>query len=245
MHSQFPRSNCQRYVHFLALFKTRPCTSIRAIRPDLQKNLRFFEDFPSSIINSAVEGTLAILTKNVANSFAAKRIRCNGIIQKAWMDTPGDDAEKVSWLGEDSLAKTGVAQPIGQLVRPDQLTGLVAHLPCPKSGVVTGALVACGQNVSGTYRNKLENDGQTSKPICLGPPTRNPTISSPGPISFSFSEALQVPVKKSQSITRYQLMHLCAVDRRIVDAVLREFCFPFLVAFIQEYLMPDRTRNNP
>ena len=164
MHTQLPRSNSQRYVHFLALFKTRPCTSIRAIRPDLQKNLRFFEDFPSSIINSAVEGTLAILTKNVANSFAAKRIRCNGIIQKACMDTPGDDAKKVSWRGEDSLAKTGVAQPIGQLVRPDQLAGLVAHMLCAKSGVMTGALVDCDQNVSRAYRNIWKFDGQkTSK----------------------------------------------------------------------------------
>ena len=40
---------------------------------------------------SASKGALATLTKNVANAFAAKRIRCNGILT-GWMDTPGESA---------------------------------------------------------------------------------------------------------------------------------------------------------
>ena len=36
---------------------------------------------------SASKGALATLTKNVANAFAANRIRCNGILT-GWMDTP-------------------------------------------------------------------------------------------------------------------------------------------------------------
>src|SRR5580704_16686725 len=40
---------------------------------------------------SASKGALVTLTKNVANAFAAKRIRCNGILT-GWMDTPGESA---------------------------------------------------------------------------------------------------------------------------------------------------------
>jgi NAD(P)-dependent dehydrogenase (short-subunit alcohol dehydrogenase family) len=40
---------------------------------------------------SASKGALAILTKNVANAFATKRIRCNGIMV-GWRDTPGETA---------------------------------------------------------------------------------------------------------------------------------------------------------
>jgi NAD(P)-dependent dehydrogenase (short-subunit alcohol dehydrogenase family) len=34
---------------------------------------------------SASKGTLATLTNNVANPFAAKRIRCNGILTGGWI----------------------------------------------------------------------------------------------------------------------------------------------------------------
>jgi NAD(P)-dependent dehydrogenase (short-subunit alcohol dehydrogenase family) len=38
---------------------------------------------------SASKGALATLTKNVANAFSTKRIRCNGLML-GWMDTPGE-----------------------------------------------------------------------------------------------------------------------------------------------------------
>jgi hypothetical protein len=41
------------------------------------------------------------------------------------------------------LAKAEAAQPIGQLVKPDQLAGLAAYLLSPESGVMAGALEAC------------------------------------------------------------------------------------------------------
>ena len=94
---------------------------------------------------SASKGALATLTKNVANAYAAKRIRCNGILT-GWMDTPGE-----SVTGEDWLAKAEAAQPMGQLVKPEQLAGLVAYMLSPESGVMTGALVDYDQNVAGAY----------------------------------------------------------------------------------------------
>jgi NAD(P)-dependent dehydrogenase (short-subunit alcohol dehydrogenase family) len=101
---------------------------------------------------SASKGALATLTKNVANAFAGKRIRCNGILT-GWMDTPGESAtqQKFHGVGEDWLAKAEAAQPMGQLVKPDQLAGLVAYLLSPESGVMTGALVDYDQRVAGAY----------------------------------------------------------------------------------------------
>jgi NAD(P)-dependent dehydrogenase (short-subunit alcohol dehydrogenase family) len=101
---------------------------------------------------SASKGALATLTKNVANAFAAKRIRCNEILT-GWMANPGESVtqQKFHGVGEDWLVKAEAAQPMGQLVKPDQLAGLVAYLLSPKSGVMTGALVdydQCGWRLS-------------------------------------------------------------------------------------------------
>ena len=55
---------------------------------------------------SASKGALATLTKNVANAFVRKRIRCNAILT-GWMDTPGESAtqRKFHGVGDDWLAK--------------------------------------------------------------------------------------------------------------------------------------------
>jgi len=101
---------------------------------------------------SASKGALATLTKNVANAFAARRIRCNGIAV-GWMDTPGESAtqQKFHGGGEDWLAKAEGGQPMGQLVKPDQVAGLAAYLLSPESGVMTGAVIDYDQRVSGAY----------------------------------------------------------------------------------------------
>lgn len=101
---------------------------------------------------SASKGALATLTKNVANAFAARRIRCNGIAV-GWMDTPGESAtqQKFHGVGKDWLAKAEAAQPMGQLVKPDQVAGLAAYLLSPESGVMTGTLVDYDQNIVGAY----------------------------------------------------------------------------------------------
>jgi NAD(P)-dependent dehydrogenase (short-subunit alcohol dehydrogenase family) len=101
---------------------------------------------------SASKGALATLTKNVANAYATRRIRCNGILT-GWMDTPGESAtqQKFHDVDEDWLAKAEAAQPMGQLVKPDQVAGLAAYLISPESGVMTGALVDYDQRVSGAY----------------------------------------------------------------------------------------------
>jgi NAD(P)-dependent dehydrogenase (short-subunit alcohol dehydrogenase family) len=101
---------------------------------------------------SASKGALAALTKNVANAYAARRIRCNGILL-GWMDTPGESVTQRKFHGasKDWLAKAEAAQPMGQLVKPEEAAGLVAYMLSPESGVMTGALVDYDQNVAGAY----------------------------------------------------------------------------------------------
>ena len=84
---------------------------------------------------SASKGALATLTKNVANAFARKRIRCNAILT-GWMDTPGEvrPNRRFHGVGDDWLAKAEAAQPMGQLVKPDQVAGLAAYMLSPESG---------------------------------------------------------------------------------------------------------------
>lgn len=101
---------------------------------------------------STSKGALATLTKNVANAYAANRIRCNGLMV-GWMDTPGEHVVQQRFHGRSSdwLAEAEAAQPMGQLVKPDQVAALVAYMISPESGVMTGALVDYDQKVVGAY----------------------------------------------------------------------------------------------
>ena len=99
---------------------------------------------------SSSKGALAIMTKNVASSYRAKRIRCNAVLP-GWMDTPAEDEiqRKFHGAAADWLQKAEASMPMGQLVKPDQLAILVTYMLSPQSGVMTGALVDYDQNVAG------------------------------------------------------------------------------------------------
>ena len=85
-----------------------------------------------------------------ANAFAKDRIRCNGIIL-GWTDTPGEEVIQRRFHGRDSSWVDEAAQhlPMGQLIHPDELAGLVTYLLSPESGVMTGALIEYDQFVTG------------------------------------------------------------------------------------------------
>ncbi len=99
---------------------------------------------------SASKATLANLTKNVAQSYRAQRIRCNGVMA-GWMDTPGEHAiqQKAHGAPDDWLAKAEAGRPMGQLAKPDELAGLISYMLGSESGVMTGALVDYDQWVPG------------------------------------------------------------------------------------------------
>ena len=101
---------------------------------------------------SASKGALITLTRNVANAYRGKRIRCNGVLP-GWMDTPGEAVVQKTHhgAGDDWLEKAEARQPMGQLVKPAELAGLITYMLSPQSGVMTGALVDYDQNVAGAY----------------------------------------------------------------------------------------------
>lgn len=99
---------------------------------------------------SSSKGALATLTKNVANAYRSNRIRCNAVLP-GWMDTEGEDIVQKKWHGasDDWLAKAEAGQPMGQLVKPDQLARLISYMASPQSGVMTGSLVDYDQSIAG------------------------------------------------------------------------------------------------
>ena len=110
---------------------------------------------------SVSKGALATLTKNVANAFRSQRIRCNGL-QIGWMDTPNEKLiqQRYHGAGEDWIAEASARQPMGQLVKPDEVAGLVAYMLSPESGVMTGAIVDYDQNVAGAYAEEPFETGK-------------------------------------------------------------------------------------
>lgn len=114
----------------------------------LSVNVHGGQSFLSSY--SASKGALATLTKNVANAYRRNRIRCNAVLP-GWMDTPGeaDTQARFHSAGADWLARAEAAAPMGQLVKTDEMAGLITYMLSPRSGVMTGALVDYDQNVPG------------------------------------------------------------------------------------------------
>ncbi|MDA3948394.1 MAG: SDR family oxidoreductase [Spirochaeta sp.] len=101
---------------------------------------------------STAKGGLATLTRNVANSFVKDKIRCNGVLT-GWMETAGEAEiqKRYHGAGDDWAEQAGKNLPMGQLVQPDQLAGLISYMLSPQSGVMTGSLVDYDQVVAGAY----------------------------------------------------------------------------------------------
>lgn len=101
---------------------------------------------------SASKGALATLTKNTANAYRTNRIRCSAVLP-GWMDTEGEDMVQRKWhgAGDDWLEKAEARQPMGKLVKPREMAGLITYMLSAQSGVMTGALIDYDQNVSGIF----------------------------------------------------------------------------------------------
>ena len=101
---------------------------------------------------SASKAALANITKNAAQALRRDHIRVNGI-NCGWMDTPGEDQVQRRWHGATDgwLLRAEAAQPMGMLVKPAHVAGLVSYMLGPLSGVMTGAIVDFDQNVAGAY----------------------------------------------------------------------------------------------
>lgn len=99
---------------------------------------------------STSKGALVTLTKNVAGSVAQERIRVNGL-NLGWMDTPGEHAiqKRFHDAADDWLEKAERAQPMGRLVKPQEVAQTVAFLLSERSGLMTGAIIDFDQHVLG------------------------------------------------------------------------------------------------
>lgn len=149
--------------HLMAVNARGPFFTMQAFVRQVQAH-----NMPASIVNivsmviycgqsylapySASKAALANITKNAAQAHRNDRIRCNAIAC-GWMDTPGEDATQKRFhnASDDWLAQAEAKQPFGQLVKPDQVAPLAAYLLSPNSGVMTGAIIDCDQNVAGAY----------------------------------------------------------------------------------------------
>lgn len=98
----------------------------------------------------ASKGALATLTRNVANSVMAYRIRVNGLMI-GWMDTPGEHNIMKTYhnAGPDWLAKAEAGRPFGRLLKPAEVARACAYLASDESGLMTGSIIDFDQQVRG------------------------------------------------------------------------------------------------
>ena len=103
------------------------------------------------------KGALHTLTRNCAYSLMRDRIRVN-LLNPGWMDTPTEDATQRKWHNAQDgwLQKAESQQPLGRLIKPDELARTIMFLLSDESGLMTGAVIDFDQSVVGA--------GSPSKP---------------------------------------------------------------------------------
>ena len=103
------------------------------------------------------KGALHTLTRNCAYSLMRDRIRVN-LLNPGWMDTPTEDATQRKWHNAQDgwLQKAESEQPLGRLIKPDELARTIMFLLSDESGLMPGAVIVFDQSVVGA--------GSPSKP---------------------------------------------------------------------------------
>ena len=96
------------------------------------------------------KGALHTLTRNCAYSLMRDRIRVN-LLNPGWMDTPTEDATQRRWHNAQDgwLQKAESEQPLGRLIKPDELARTILFLLSDESGLMTGAIIDFDQSVLG------------------------------------------------------------------------------------------------
>ncbi len=101
---------------------------------------------------SASKGALLTLTRNVANTVNADRIRANGIVL-GWVDTPGEHVTLKKFHGakDDWLEKAEASRPFGKLLKPDDVARIIGFLASAESAPMTGSILDYEQTVFGAH----------------------------------------------------------------------------------------------
>jgi NAD(P)-dependent dehydrogenase (short-subunit alcohol dehydrogenase family) len=100
---------------------------------------------------SASKGALATLTRNAAHALRSARIRVNGI-NLGWTYTDHEQVvQEAMGQPRDWLQAVDAQQPLGRLLRPQDVAYLAAYLLSDESALMTGSLIDLDQNVMGAY----------------------------------------------------------------------------------------------
>ena len=107
------------------------------------------------------KGALHTLTRNCAYSLMRDRIRVN-LLNPGWMDTPTEDATQRKWHNAQDgwLQKAESEQPLGRLIKPDELARTIMFLLSDESGLMTGAVIDFDQSVVGAGSPSKPNLGE-------------------------------------------------------------------------------------
>lgn len=88
---------------------------------------------------SASKMALVAATRNMAYSLMRHRVRVN-LLNPGWMDTPAEDVIQRRFEGATDgwLERAEATQPMGKLIKPDEIAHTIVHLCSPESGFLTG-----------------------------------------------------------------------------------------------------------
>ena len=105
---------------------------------------------PFLIAYSASKAALATATRSLAYSLMRYKIRVNQI-NPGWMDTDSEDATQRRWHGATDgwLEEAEAIQPLGRLIKPQEVAKVVAFYLSDESGIMTGNVTDYDQSVLG------------------------------------------------------------------------------------------------
>ena len=110
------------------------------------------------------KGALNIMTKNAAFALMRHGVRVNQV-NPGWMDTESEDAVQRKFHGATDgwLEAAEAGQPMGRLVKPDEVANTIAFCLSDESGLMTGSIIDFDQAVVGA--------GDAPKPSVAETPT--------------------------------------------------------------------------
>jgi len=99
---------------------------------------------------SASKMALVAATRNMAYSLMRHRVRVN-LLNPGWMDTPAEDITQRRYEGATDgwLERAEAEQPMGRLIKPDEIAHTIVHLCSPESGFLTGQDIDWDQTILG------------------------------------------------------------------------------------------------
>jgi NAD(P)-dependent dehydrogenase (short-subunit alcohol dehydrogenase family) len=105
---------------------------------------------PNLLPYSASKMALVAATRNMAFTLMRHRVRVN-MLNPGWMDTPAEDIIQRRYEGATDgwLERAEAVQPMGKLIKPDEIAHTIVHLCSPESGFLTGQDIDWDQTILG------------------------------------------------------------------------------------------------